>query len=253
MQLTAAVINAGLGDLTLGLQMSGFQVIAAFEPEEKAAVIHKLNLDVPLHQLSLEEIDPSSMPHVDLLAAHLYHPSHSRVNLAKLEQHDYYLYRLQEILFSSRPRAFFLLINSGSIKNDRFRHLIEETVGREYSLSWKLVDVAQMTGIPIRENAACVVGTSKSIDQSYEFPSPSNLPILPLSQFIEHEKSIDPWYYRIRLNSAPVFEDWHQVLCQRNHTYEGTDFVHLNFVHIPLVRQTGDFRRITHSVLMTMR
>ena len=84
MQLTAAVINAGLGDLTLGLQMSGFQVIAAFEPEEKAAVIHKLNLDVPLHQLSLEEIDPSAMPHVDLLAAHLYHPSHSRVNLAKM-------------------------------------------------------------------------------------------------------------------------------------------------------------------------
>lgn len=253
MQLTAAVINAGLGDLTLGLQMSGFQVIAAFEPEEKAAVIHKLNLDVPLHRLSLEEIDPTSMPNVDLLAAHLYHPSHSRVNLAKLEQHDYYLYRLQEILFSSRPRAFFLLINSGSIKNDRFRHLIEETVGREYSLSWKLVDVAQMTGIPVRENAACVVGTSKSIDQSYEFPSPSNLPILPLSQFIEHEQSIDPWYYRIRLNSAPVFEDWHQVLCQRNHTYEGTDFVHLNFVHIPLVRQAGDFRRITHREIANLK
>lgn len=36
MQLTAAVINAGLGDLTLGLQMSGFQVVAAFEDEEKA-------------------------------------------------------------------------------------------------------------------------------------------------------------------------------------------------------------------------
>ena len=71
MQLTAAVINAGLGDLTLGLHMSGFQVIAAFEPEEKAAVIHKLNLDVPLHRLSLEEIDPTSMPNVDLLAAHV--------------------------------------------------------------------------------------------------------------------------------------------------------------------------------------
>lgn len=30
MQLTAAIINAGLGDLTLGLQMSGFNVVAAY-------------------------------------------------------------------------------------------------------------------------------------------------------------------------------------------------------------------------------
>ena len=79
------------------------------------------------------------------------------------------------------------------------------------------------------------------------------MPILPLSQFIEHEQSIDPWYYRIRLNSVPVFEDWHQVLCQRNHTYEGTDFVHLNFVHIPLVRQAGDFRRITHREIANLK
>lgn len=180
MQLTAAVINAGLGDLTLGLQMSGFYVVAAFESEEKAAVIHKLNLDVPLHPLPLEGIDPTVFPNVDLLAAHLYHPSHSYVNPERLEQHNYYLIRFQEILFASRPRAFFLLINSSSIKNDRFRHLIEETVGREYSLSWKLIDVAQMTGIPVKENAACVVGISRAIEQTYEFPSPNNLPISPI-------------------------------------------------------------------------
>lgn len=253
MQLTAAVINAGLGDLTLGLQMSGFHVVAAFESEEKAALIHKQNLDVPVYQLPLEGIDPAAFPNADLLAAHLYHPSYSRVNPTKLEQHDYYLYKFQEILFANRPRAFFLLINAGSIKNNRFRNLIEDTIGREYSLSWKLIDVVQMTGFPIKENAACVVGISKSIDQSYEFPSPSNLPIIPLSQFIEHEQSIDPWYYRIHLNREPVFEDWHQVLCQRNHTYEGTDFVHLNFVHIPLIRQAGDFRRITHREIANLK
>jgi len=54
MQLTAAVINAGLGDLTLGLQMSGFQVIAAFEPEEKSALIHKHNLDTPLARINIQ-------------------------------------------------------------------------------------------------------------------------------------------------------------------------------------------------------
>ena len=246
MQLTAAVINAGLGDLTLGLQMSGFHVVAAFESEEKAALIHKLNFDVPLYQLPLEGIDQTDFPKVDLIAAHLYHPSHSRVTSSKLEQHDYYLYRFQEILYASNPRAFFLLINAGSIKNDRFRHLIEETVGREYSLSWKLIDVAQMTGIPVRENAACVVGISRTIEQTYEFPSPNNLPLIPIAEFITQDQAIDPWYCNIRLDNAPMFEDWHSVLCWKNQTYEGTDFIHWNYLQLPLVHNAGQLRKITH-------
>lgn len=192
MQLTAAVINAGLGDLTLGLQMSGFQVVAAFESEEKSALIHRHNLDTPLHLLSIEEIDANSFPNVDLLAAHLYHPSYSRVRSAKMERHDERLYRLREILCVSRPRAFFLLINAASIKNDKFRCFLEEAVGYEYNLAWKLIDVAQMTGIPVRENAACVVGISKSIDQRFEFPSPRNLPLASISQFILQEPPIEP-------------------------------------------------------------
>lgn len=253
MQLTAAVINAGLGDLTLGLQMSGFHVIAAFEVEEKSIVIHKKNLNVPLYQLPLEEIDPNSFPNVDLLAAHLYHPSHSRISPDKKEFHDNYIHRFRNILFASRPRAFFLLINVASIKNDEFRCFLEDTIGHEYNLAWKLIDVAQMTGFPVRENAACVVGVSRSIDQRYEFPSPNSLTIIPISKFIAQEQSIDPWYYRVRLDSAPVFEDWHQVLCCKNHTYEGTDFVHLNFMQIPLIRYAGELRRITHREIANLK
>ena len=253
MQLTAAVINAGLGDLTLGLQMSGFHVVVAFETEEKAALIHKQNLDVPLYQLPLEGIDPTAFPNVDLLAAHLYHPSHSRVNPSKLEQHDYYLYRFQEILFASKPRAFFLLINAGSIRNERFRHFLKETVGREYNLAWKLIDVTQMTGIPVRENAACVVGITKAIEQVYEFPSPNNFPLVPISEFITQDQSIDPWYYNVQLDRAPIFEDWHSVLCWKNQIYEGTDFVQWNYMQIPLVHQSGQLRKITHREIANLK
>lgn len=253
MQLTAAVINAGLGDLTLGLQMSGFQVIAAFEPEEKSALIHRHNLDTPLHPLSIEEIDANAFPYVDLLAAHLYQPSYSRVSSTKMERHDEYLYRLREILHASKPRAFFLLINAASIKNDRFRCFLEDAIGYEYTLAWKLIDVAQMTGIPVRENAACVVGISKSIDQRFEFPASGSLPLVSISQFILQEQPIDPWYYRVRLEREPLYEDWHQVLCWKNHTYVGVDFVQLNFMQLPLVRQAGEFRRITHREVANLK
>lgn len=252
MQLTAAIINAGLGDLTLGLKMSGFNVVAAYEAEEKAIVIHSLNHNSPIYQLPLEEIDANSFPNVDLLAAHLYYPSYSRVASNKAERHDYYMHKFREILLTRRPRAFFLLINTASIKNNDFRHFLDETVGLEYKLAWKLIDVTQMTGMPVRENAACVVGISTSIEQRYEFPAPSNLPITSLSQFISQEQPIDPWYYRARTD-YPIVDDWHQVLCWKNHVYEGTDFVQWNFMRIPLVRCADGFRKMTHREIANLK
>ncbi len=53
MQATAVVINAGLGDISLGLEMAGFKVIAAYEADEKALVVHRTNIDVPFTSFQL--------------------------------------------------------------------------------------------------------------------------------------------------------------------------------------------------------
>ena len=71
MSLTAAVINAGIGDLSLGLQMAGFQIAVAFEPDERATAIHCTNLHNEVVPLSLEQIEPSMLPNIDLLAARI--------------------------------------------------------------------------------------------------------------------------------------------------------------------------------------
>jgi len=55
MQMTAVVMNAGLGDLSLGLRMAGFKVIAAYETDQKVAMIHNANLDIPVFPLPQEE------------------------------------------------------------------------------------------------------------------------------------------------------------------------------------------------------
>ena len=88
MQLTAAVINAGLGDLSLGLELAGFNVIAAYDSEDKAINIHRFNLGASVYHLPLEEIETESFPHVDLLAAHIHFPSYSQVNYAVWERHE---------------------------------------------------------------------------------------------------------------------------------------------------------------------
>ena len=74
MSLTATVINAGIGDLSLGLQMAGFQIAVAFEPDERAAAIHQTNLHNEIIPLSLEQIEPGMLPNVDLLAARSSYP-----------------------------------------------------------------------------------------------------------------------------------------------------------------------------------
>lgn len=63
MQLTAAVINAGLGDLSIGLEMAGFDVVAAYEAEEKALSIHSHNMKVPLYSPTTKlSIKPVRIP-----------------------------------------------------------------------------------------------------------------------------------------------------------------------------------------------
>lgn len=253
MQLTAAVINAGLGDLSLGLELAGFNVIAAYDSEDKAINIHRFNLGASVYHLPLEEIETESFPHVDLLAAHIHFPSYSQVNYAVWERHEASIHRLQEILIISRPRAFFLLINTASIKNERVHYFLEDTVGQEYKLSWKLIDVAQLTGFPVKENMACVVGIERAAESIFEFPSSSNLPNVPFSQFMEHTTAIDPWYYRIKLNSTPIYEDWHQLFCWKNHAYFGTDLVQWNFMRIPLLRDDAGLRKMTHREIANLK
>ena len=39
MQMTAAVINAGIGDLSLGLEMAGFHIKFVYEADPKAPIL----------------------------------------------------------------------------------------------------------------------------------------------------------------------------------------------------------------------
>lgn len=71
MSLTAAVINAGIGDLSLGLQMAGFHIAVAFESDDRAVAIHRANLYNEVLSLPLEQIEPGMLPNVDLWAARI--------------------------------------------------------------------------------------------------------------------------------------------------------------------------------------
>ena len=102
MSLTAAVINVGIGDLSLGLQMAGFQIAVAFEADEQAAAIHRTNLNNEVIPLPLEQIEPGMLPSVDLLAARI------RLSSRNSPVQDHAASNLLHLLERHRPRGVFL-------------------------------------------------------------------------------------------------------------------------------------------------
>ena len=245
MQLTAAVINAGLGDLTLGLERAGFQVIVAYEMEERATKIHQFNMETPVYKLPLEVLSRESFPKVDLLAARIYGPSFSIAGRDKKNKYEDDLYFCREILEQQRPRAFFFLFNAAFMKSERCRQLLEDVIPSEYKLSWNLSDVDQITGYPVKESFAYVVGTTNDIEE-FEFPVVNKFREEPLSSFLEYDQHVDSWYYQIKLRDDQLYDDKHDIYCWKNHAYIGTDYVQWNYLKIPLIRDGGTLRKLTH-------
>ena len=179
MGITAAIINAGLGDLSLGLEMSGIKVVAAYETDKRAIEIHKTNLDVPIYPLSSSEIDIKEFPQVDLLSARLYLPLFSRAMSIPQKDCDPAAHILREILKEHKPRAFFLLANSSAKQGSQFQEFLREIAGYEYQFQWKVISVGQTLGVPVNECMVCVVGTLRETRGLVHFAEHRYLPSMP--------------------------------------------------------------------------
>lgn len=151
MQLTAAVFNAGLGDLSFGLTLSGFKIIAAYESDQKACTVHSINIDAPVHHLSLDEIDTNAIPAVDLLAAHLHLKPTIRRN-AFCQENDATLGKFCDILNHCNPRAFLILLNTSFFKNSGLSLLLNQMRKEHYQFTYQVIDVSRMTGFPVKES-----------------------------------------------------------------------------------------------------
>lgn len=253
MQLTAAVINAGLGDLSIGLEMAGFHVVAAFDADEKALDVHSRNLSTKLYPRSLEEIEVEAFPNVDLLAAHIHQQSFSRVGFKRYEENEPALHKITRILEQSRPRAFFLLANAALTRSDWFRCFLEETSQIAYEIVWKNADVAQLTGFPVNERMSCIIGIAKDAEGIFQFPEHSADTIIPLSVFFQYDVVVDPWYYRINQAQSLQFAEGQPLLCWKNQSYLPVDVIQWNFMKIPLVRDVDGYRKITHREIATLK
>ena len=253
MQLTAAVFNAGLGDLSLGLTSSGFKIITAYEPDQKACAVHNINIDAPVHHLSLDEIDTNAIPAVDLLAAHLHLRPTTRRN-AFCQENDATLGKFCDILNHCKPRAFLILLNTSFLKSSGLPLLLDQMNREHYQLTYEVIDVSQMTGFPVKESMAYIIGINQAETRSTDFAKLVHETSLPPDPFLQLKQPVDPWYYRISSYDTQHLQEGNTpFLCWKNRSYQNADRVQWNFMKIPLVRDSRGVRKITHREIATLK
>lgn len=254
MQATAVVINAGIGDLSMGLEMAGFKVVAAYEPDEKAVLIHHTNIDAPIYRLSPEEIDIDSLPEFDLLAARIYCSLNSHnISYMPIADADMPLYNLFNILTKCRPRSFFLLLNANSVKSKEFQRILEKIYQANYQFAYHIIDSVRATGLPVKEHMVCIVGTLQGSGNPFKFPEYKYSNHVSTNQFLELKQPVNPWYFNINPNDLPQYEDGKQFYCWKNSAYVSTDLVQWNSWKVPLVSTGEAIRKITHREIANLK
>lgn len=255
MQMTAVVINAGLGDLSLGLEEAGFKVIAAYEAEQRAAEIHRANLKVPVFALPSGEDGLKAVPSTGLLAGRLYQPvrAHAKFNAPKAPRDT--VRDVLSLLDLSRPRAFFLTFSTSFVKSESMQILQNEAAGKGYRCVTQSLEIMQITGAPVAERMAFMVGIRTDARVDFEFSGSSFPAALPPEEFLQLEEPVDPWYFHIAGSAAniPADRDGSRFYCWKSHSYVGSDRIRWNYWKVPLIDAGGRIRKITHREIANLK
>lgn len=244
---TAVIMNAGLGDLTLGLTQEGFRVEAIYEEDAEAAFIHQTNFDIPISLCLPQGEAVQEVPQADLLAARL------NLFLGHRAEPSPSLCSFLEVLHRRRPQAFMALLGLSSTTGDHFKLLMDETAKIGYCTSWSVADTAKITGFPVRERKAVLVGVLEPGEKVSDFQWREASAASPPDLFLQAGRQVDPWYFQVRHSEGiPLREDV-RFYCWKDHGYVGTDRVGWNHWNIPLVRDGDALRKITHREIANLK
>lgn len=247
---TVAIINAGLGDLSIGFQLAGFKIIAAYESDSKASALHKANFYTPVYPFLYEDFNADYFPEVDLLVARLVFSKHP----SKAKMQDFFVKNLLHILRVKRIKVFFFLINKTAIRNEYFKYFLSEIRETGYNFSFNEIDIAEKFGFPVKEIMSCVAGAYQGYGDFSEIPFFETYSKHFPEEYLQLNQPIDDWYTNIDYEKLPLYYDnRHIFFCWKKGIYSGTDQIQWNNLKIPLVRDGHTIRKITHREVANLK
>lgn len=118
---TVAIIEAGIGAMSLGFVEAGFQVKEVFIKDRKAIEIHRKNIEGKIYEIGLLDLLPEEISDVDVIAIDLMQmltfKSGGRSVLEPLRFNEEALKKTVNIIMWKRPRIFFLVMQKRMCKN----------------------------------------------------------------------------------------------------------------------------------------
>ena len=151
---------AGAGGLSLGFQMAGHDVIAAFDADPVGVATYNRNLGEHAHVADLRELNADELPDADGIIGGPPCQALSQANqlTASWRSPRNLIPRFVEIIKAKRPR-FFVMENVRGLLNyadDLNRELADlQSIG--YFPVWKVLDTANY-GVPQNRNRIFVIG-----------------------------------------------------------------------------------------------
>ncbi len=250
---TVAVIEAGIGAMSLGFVEAGFQVTDVFIKEKKAVEIYKKNIEGRVYESGLMELAPEDIPNVDVIAIDLIQVLlFKRDRQDKSQYNEEVLKKVKDIIKWKNPQIFFLVMQKKINKVFDWMDIFKEIRHAGYEISLKILNSREITGIPVTEEQLYVIG-SRMPDYPYEFPvHMDGKETIPIREFISGVEE-DSWYYRINKDQIVESSKEDCFLCWRKDKYIECPYVGWNLIKRPLVRVNGIIHTLTHKEMAGLK
>ena len=249
MNNTVVIFNAGIGISAVAFQNAGFKILASYEAEEDALKEYKRNIGENIYQGALESIEEAQIPDADVYATSIFKPF-SKTIRCDVEQEE--LYSFSRILTYKRPKAFCILANRALLTSDEFECFVKEQ--GEYSISYGVYDVQEVTGFPVRERQFYVIGILSHINDSIRLSNEYYGETLKPELFFEDNRDVDlKYYWKIPKGPKNYTGDENVFLCWKTDGYEVTTVVDWNYLKLPLVCSDNRVRKLTHREISRLK
>lgn len=258
MGMTAAVLNAGLGDISFGLQMAGFSIIAAYETDLKAAAVHEANIEAPVFHHLPQKSDLEMISSADLLAVRLTHfPLFTSNGKRFLHDESRVITEdsLLQLLEFCQPKALLVVLSAAAAKSKVLDNLLYSISQKNFRCGWAAIDTARTVGIPVAERKVFLMGIRGDLHWNVEFPEQLFTNTFLLEEFLQPEREILPWYFAsVKTDRIPIMRSSdHRVYCWNLDHYEGASRIRWNSRRIPLVETTEALRKMTHREIAGLK
>lgn len=176
MSLKVGDLFAGIGGIALGLKNAGFDIAWANEMDDKACITYKTNFKHPLYECPIQNLDPTTLPLVDMLAGGFPCQAFSIAGYRKGfgDTRGTLFFEIMRLVDVLNPNYLFL----ENVKNlekhnngNTFKVILNELYKRGYFVKYKVINTCEYSSIPQnRERIYIVAFRNKKVFEAFDFP-----------------------------------------------------------------------------------